>query len=173
MTAGMKILETDRLIFRRMQPGDLDYLYALYCDPDVRKYIPDAPRTYEDAREELEWFMNGHPRHPELGLWATIYKETGIFIGRCGLLPWTINGRAEVEVAYLLAKEYWGRGLGTEAARAIAEYGFEQLQLSRLICLIDRDNQASIQVARNIGMTCEREGRDEKGPYWIYSKRAS
>jgi RimJ/RimL family protein N-acetyltransferase len=172
MAAQMKILETGRLIFRHMQPGDLDYLYALYCDPDVRKYIPDAPLTYEETREELEWFMNGHPRHPELGLWATIYKETGAFIGRCGLLPWTIDGQAEVEVAYLLAKEYWGHGLGTEAARAIADYGFEQLQLSRLICLIDRDNQASIQAARNIGMTFEKEGRDEKGPYQIYSKRA-
>jgi RimJ/RimL family protein N-acetyltransferase len=165
----MKILETNRLFFRHLLPGDLDSLYALYCDPDVKKYIPDAPLTYEETREELEWFMNGHPRHPELGLWATVYKETGAFIGRCGLLPWTINRHAEVEVAYLLAKEYWGQGLGTEAARAIADYGFTQLQLPRLICLIDQDNQASIQVARNIGMTFEREGQDEKGPYLIYS----
>ena len=73
----MKILETDRLIFRHLLPGDLDSLYALYCDPDVCKYIPDAPRTYEETREELEWFMNGHPKHPELGLWATIHKGTG------------------------------------------------------------------------------------------------
>lgn len=165
----MKILETDRLLLRRLQPGDLDDLYALYCDLEVRRYIPDAPLTYEEAREEVEWFLNGHPRHPELGLWATIYKETGMFIGRCGLLPWTIDGQAEVEVAYLLAKEYWGRGLGTEAARAIADYGFEKLHLSRLICLIDQDNQASMKVARNIGMTFEREGQDEKGPYLIYS----
>lgn len=165
----MKILETDRLILRHLQPGDLDHLYALYCDPDVRRYIPDAPLTYEEAREELEWFLNGHPRHPELGLWGTIYKETGTFIGRCGLLPWTINGQAEVEVAYLLAKEHWGRGLGTEVARAIAGYAFEKLQLSRLICLIEPDNQASIKVARNIGMSFESEGKDEKGPYQLYS----
>jgi RimJ/RimL family protein N-acetyltransferase len=169
----MKILETERLILRHLQPGDLDSLYALYCDPDVRRYIPDAPLTYEEAREELEWFLNGHPRHPELGLWATINKGTGTFIGRCGLLPWTINGQAEVEVAYLLAKEFWGQGLGTEAARAIADYGFEKLQLSRLICLIEPDNLASIKVARNIGMTFEREGQDEKGPYQIYSVRKS
>jgi ribosomal-protein-alanine N-acetyltransferase len=165
----MKILETDRLILRRLLPGDLDSLYALYCDPEVSKYIPDAPRTYEETREELEWFMNGHPKHPELGLWATIHKGTGKFIGRCGLLPWTIDGQNEVEVAYLLAKEVWGQGLGTEAAWAIAYYGFGQLQLSRLICLIDQDNQASIKVATNIGMTFEKEGRDEKGPYLVYS----
>ena len=70
----MKILETDRLILKRQVPTDLDDLFALYCDPDVSKYIPDAPRSYEEAREELEWFMNGHPKHPELGLWATIHQ---------------------------------------------------------------------------------------------------
>jgi ribosomal-protein-alanine N-acetyltransferase len=84
-------------------------------------------------------------------------------------LPWTIDQREEVEVAYLLAKKYWGQGLGTEAARAIANYGFEQLNLSRLICLIDHDNEASIKVAMNIGMTFEKDGRDEKGPYLLYS----
>jgi ribosomal-protein-alanine N-acetyltransferase len=165
----MIILETNRLILRHLEPTDLDDLFALYCDPDVSRYIPDAPRTYAEAREELEWFMNGHPKHPELGLWATVHKETGKFIGRCGLLPWTIDGQDEVEVAYLLAKAYWGQGLGAEAARAIADYAFEQLGLSRLICLIDQDNLASIKVARKIGMTFEKEGQDDKGPFLVYS----
>jgi len=72
-------------------------------------------------------------------------------------------------VAYLLAKAYWGQGLGTEAAQAILHYGFEQLRLSRLICLIDRENQASIKVATHIGMTFEKEGKDERGPFLVYS----
>ena len=165
----MKILETRRLILRHLVPEDLDGLFALYSDPAVRRYFPEGTLTYEETREELEWFLHGHPQHPELGLWATILKETGQFIGRCGLLPWTIDGRAEVEVAYMLAKEYWGQGLGTEVARAILYYGFEQLRLSRLICLIDRDNLASIRVATKIGMTFEKEGQDEKGPYLLYS----
>ena len=92
----MKILETSRLLFRRLQSDDLDSLFALYCDPDVTKYIPDAPRTYDETRKELEWFQNGHPEYPQLGLWATIYKATNQFIGRCGLLPWTIDQRQEV-----------------------------------------------------------------------------
>jgi RimJ/RimL family protein N-acetyltransferase len=166
----MKILETRRLIFRHLVPEDIDSLFALYCDPDVRKYIPDAPLTYDEARQELEWFQYGHPKHPQLGLWATLHKETGNFIGHCGLLPWTIDGQSEVEVAYLLAKTTWGQGLGTEAAQAILQYGFEHLQLPRLICLIDRENQASIKVARNIGMTFEKEGQDEKGPFLVYSR---
>jgi len=148
---------------------DLDALFALYRDKQTRQYFPEGTLTYEETREELEWFLNGYPTHPELELWATIYKVTGQFIGRCGLLPWTIDQSLEVEVAYLLDKKYWGRGLATEAARAILHHAFEQLQLSRLICLIDRENQASIRVATKIGMNFEKEGRDEKGPFLLYA----
>jgi len=151
-------------------PSDLDDLFALYSDPEVRRYFPEGTLTYEETKKELEWFLNGHPEHPELGLWATIHKETTHFIGRCGLLPWTIDERPEVEVAYMLGREYWGQGLGTEAAQAILEYGFEHLHLSRLICLIDRENLASIKVAKKIGMTFEKEGRDEQGPFLLYSR---
>ena len=165
----MKILETERLILRHLLPTDLDNLFALYRDPEIRRYFPEGVLTYEETKEELEWFLNGHPAHPELGLWATIHKETDRFIGRCGLLPWTIDERQEVEVAYLLDRDYWGQGLGTEAAQAIVHYGFEQLQLSRLICLIDGENQASIKVAMKIGMAFEKEGKDEKGPFLLYS----
>jgi ribosomal-protein-alanine N-acetyltransferase len=166
---GKMILETDRLVLRHQVIEDLDALWALYCDSEITKYIPDAPRSYEEAREELEWHMNGHPRYPELGLWATIYKETGRFIGRCGLLPWTIDGQEEVEVAYTIARGYWGQGLATEAAQAILQYGFEKLHLSRLICLIDAENVASLRVAQKIGMSFEKEGQDKLGPFLVYS----
>jgi ribosomal-protein-alanine N-acetyltransferase len=165
----MKILETNRLILRQFELGDLDSLYVIYRDPVVRRYFPEGTLTLEETREELEWFLNGHPEHPELGLWATILKQNGSFIGRCGLLPWTIDGRYEVEVAYLLAREQWGRGLATEAAHAILDYGFQRLALPRLICLIDRENRASIRVAEKIGMSFEKEGCDDKGPFLLYS----
>ena len=163
------ILETERLALRHLLPGDLDDLYALYRDPEIRRFFPEGTLTYEETREELEWFLDGHPSHPELGLWATIHKEDNAFIGRCGLLPWTIEQRPEVEVAYLLNRQYWGQGLGTEAAQAVARYGFERLGLSRLICVIDPDNQASMNVARNIGMTPEGAMHDEKGSFLLYS----
>ena len=115
----MIILETKRLLLRHLEPADLHSLFALYSDPEISRFIPDAPRTLAEAKEELDWFLHGHPKHPELGLWATIHKETNQFIGRCGLLPWTIDGQDEVEVAYLIAKSHWGQGLATEAARAI------------------------------------------------------
>jgi RimJ/RimL family protein N-acetyltransferase len=163
------ILETKRMLLRRQIIEDLDDLWALYCNPEITKYIPDAPRSREEAQEELEWHMNGHPRFPELGLWATIHKETEKFIGRCGLLPWTIDGQQEVEIAYTIAQEYWGQGLATEAAQAILSYGFERLKLPRLISLIDSENIASQKVAEKIGMTFEREGHDDLGPFLIYS----
>ena len=72
-------------------------------------------------------------RHPELGLWATVLKENNRFIGRCGLLPWTIDETHEVEVAYLIDKAFWGQGLGTEAAQAVLDYGFSKLHLSCMI----------------------------------------
>lgn len=163
------ILETPRLLLRHLVMADLDELYALYRDPEITKYIPDAPRSREEAQEELEWHMHGHPKYPELGLWATIHKETGKFIGRCGLLPWEIDGQHEVEIAYTIARVYWGQGLGSEAARAILQYGFEKLNLARLICLVNEDNIASQKVAEKIGMRFEKESRDELGPFWVYS----
>lgn len=166
------ILETERMLFRRLVMDDLDALFALYSDKETRQYFPDGTDgtlTYEETKEEIEWFLNGHPNHPELGLWATIHKETDQFIGRCGLLPWTLEGREEVEVAYLLDKRYWRQGLGTEAAQAVLQYGFEKLHLSRLICMVDPENQASAKVATNIGMTLEKEMVDETGPFLLFS----
>jgi ribosomal-protein-alanine N-acetyltransferase len=167
------ILETPRLILRHQVLSDLDDLWALYCDPEITKYIPDAPRSREEAQKELEWHMYGHPRHPELGLWATIHKGMGKFIGRCGLLPGEINGQSEVEVAYTIAGAYQGQGLGSEAALAILNYGFESLKLSRLICLIDPQNVASQKVAEKMGMKFEKEAQDEFGSFRVYAATKS
>jgi ribosomal-protein-alanine N-acetyltransferase len=166
------ILETARLRFRRLVIGDLDTLFALYSDKETRQYFPDGTDgtlTYDETKEEVEWFLDGHPEHPELGLWATIHKETGQFIGRCGLLPWTIDGRDEVEIAYLIDKRFWRQGLGTEAAQAIRDYAFGQLHLTRLICMVDPENEASKKVALNCGMTLEKELVDESGPFLVFS----
>jgi ribosomal-protein-alanine N-acetyltransferase len=166
------ILETERLLFRRLTLDDLDALFVLYRDKETRQYFPDGADgtlTLAEPREEIEWFLNGHPDHPELGLWAAISKPNQQFIGRCGLLPWTIDGRAEVGGAYLLDKQYWRQGSGTEAAKALLRYGFERLRLSRLICLIHPDNQASREVARNIGMTLEKEMVDDAGSFLLFS----
>jgi ribosomal-protein-alanine N-acetyltransferase len=166
----VQILDTPRLRLRRLVREDLDALAALYADPETRRYFPDGTRTREETREELEWFLHGHPRHPELGLWATIEKAGGAFLGRCGLLPWTIDGRLEVELAFLIDKARWGEGFATEAAGAIVAHAARVLRLARLICLIDPDNAASIRVAQKVGMRFERVHTDEFGPCHLYSR---
>lgn len=81
------IIETPRLILCHQVLSDLDDLCALCFSPNITRFTPDAPRSHEETRG-LEWHMHGHPKHPELGLWAAIHNEAGKFIGRCGLLPW-------------------------------------------------------------------------------------
>ena len=152
----MAIFETERLLFRHLEPGDLDALYALYCDPEIRQYFPDGVRSLNETREELEFFMHGHPRHPELGLWASILKETGAFVGRCGLLPWEIDGVLEIEIAYMIDKAHWRKGLGGEAAKGLVDYAFNTLGIKRVIALMDKDHEASLRTARSAGLTYEK-----------------
>jgi ribosomal-protein-alanine N-acetyltransferase len=164
------VLSTERLTLRHLQRDDLAPLFALYRDPDIRKYFPEKTLSLEQTREELEWFLHGHPKQPQLGLWATIETTTGSFLGRCGLLPWTIDGRQEVELAFLIDKRRWGEGFATEAAQGILEYARDRLGLTRLICLIMPGNVASLSVARKMGMALDRVHEDELGPCEIWAR---
>jgi ribosomal-protein-alanine N-acetyltransferase len=165
----MIILHTQRLLLRHLEPGDLESLYALYRDPEIRKYYPDGTRTHQETKDELEWFLNGHPHHPKLGLWATVDRNTGEFIGRCGLLPWHILGHDEVELAFMIKKERWREGLATEAACGIIRHAQEALGLRRLVCLVTPGNAASARVAEKVGMAFERDFTDEQGPSQLYT----
>ena len=165
----MLILETKRLSLRHLRPEDEDALFALYRDLEIRRYFPDGTRSLDETREEIQWFLHGHPRHPELGLWATVERASGALLGRCGLLPWKIDGTDEVELAYLINKSHWGQGLATEAAHAIVQYAKTDLKLDRLICLITPGNAASARVAEKVGMRFEREYTDELGLCQLYA----
>ncbi len=167
----MVILTTERLVLRHLEPDDLEPLYALYRDPEMREFYPDGVRTLAETKEELDWFLNGHPHHPKLGLWATIERSSGAFLGRCGLLPWQIDGTSEVELAFMIDKRRWREGLATEAARGIIAYARDELKLQRLICLVMPGNVASAGVAMKVGMRFEREYSDEFGLCHIYSLR--
>jgi ribosomal-protein-alanine N-acetyltransferase len=172
--SGAVVLETERLLLRLLTTEDLDALAALYADPEIRRYFPDGTRTLEQTRQELNWIIDVYYARYGYGLWATILKETGAFVGRCGLLPWEIEGRTEVEVAYLLERSVWGRGLATEAARAIVDHAFATLPVERLICMLDPGNRASRNVAEKIGMTPLWEDYvDEYGPAHVYAIQRS
>ena len=91
-------------------------------------------------------------------------------IGRCGLNPKRFfDGQLEVEVGYHLARPFWGRGLATEAARAVRDYGFDRLGFDRLISIITIGNIASERVAVKIGMRRERDTIMRETPVHIYA----
>ena len=92
------------------------------------------------------------------GCGPRICGETGELVGRCGLLSHRSQAEAQVEVAYLLSPRFWGRGLASEAARAVRDFGF-RAGCSRLVSLIHVENGASKRVARAMGMTLERRTR--------------
>src|SRR5438045_477028 len=166
------ILETDRLILRQLEWDDLDALAAIMGDGEVMRFIGNGePRTreqtrrvmgfwIEDARrawdattlEKLPQLARAIERDAHFSLWATVYKPQGRLIGRCGLLAWDLDGAKETEVGYLLARDYWGHGLATEAAQGIRDYGFERLGMTRLISLIRPENVRSQRVAIKNGM---------------------
>jgi len=90
-------------------------------------------------------------------VWATVERTTGALVGRCGSAVWDVEGHHEVEVLYLLGRAHWARGLATEAATAIRDYGFNVLSRPRLISLIHHENGASRRMAEKAGFRYERE----------------
>jgi ribosomal-protein-alanine N-acetyltransferase len=152
----MKVIETSRLILRHFILEDLETLAAIYADPIVMKFYPST-RTYEESKQQVEKIIDSY-QQCDFGLWATVYKSDNQFIGRCGLIRQIVDQCSEIEIGYLLAKEYWGKGLATEAAVAIRNYGFE-LGYDRLISLIDRGNIASQKVALKTGLIYEKDAQ--------------
>jgi ribosomal-protein-alanine N-acetyltransferase len=151
------VLETPRLILRKFCADDIEPLCLLYADAEVRRYFPDGVLDPTQTKEELDLYLEGgFAEDAGLGLWATIHRMSGRFIGRCGLIPWSIDGRCEVEIAYLLGREFWRQGLGVEAAAALVRHGFNELRLARLIALIHPMNTASIRTAERVGLRFER-----------------
>ena len=69
---SMKILETQNLILRHLVADDLDSLFTLYSDPEVRRYFPEGTLNYGDTKDELEWFLNGHPKEKRAMKWDRI-----------------------------------------------------------------------------------------------------
>lgn len=153
----MPQIETSRLRLRMFTPDDLDDLERLFSDPEVMLYLGvEAGKTLsrEETEEALSSFIQGwHQRG--FGRWAVILKETKRFIGLCGLK--LLEGQPEL--IYVLEKQYWGKGLATEAARAALRYGFEEVKLERIIAVTRPENVASQRVMQRLGMKWEGEGR--------------
>ncbi len=138
-------------------PEDAADLYRIYSDPETMKFMGKAPASVEEERGNILSHIANHYDLRGVGLWATILKGRDELVGRCGLMRKLIGGAEEVEIAYLLGREYWGRGLATEAAEAILRLGFGGYGFRRIVAVIDSANVASIRVAEKVGMSYERE----------------
>ena len=157
----MVVLESERLLFREHEPGDLDAYCAMEADSEVRRYVGGGPRRRRDAEQKFR----EHLRHAsdELALRATIFKPTNLYIGYCGLYPHFGAGGAvsgEAVLAVYLAREYWGRGLATEAGRVFIRFGFAQLRLRRIVATVQVGNAASCRLMEKLGFALK---RTEKG----------
>jgi [ribosomal protein S5]-alanine N-acetyltransferase len=156
------ILETARLVLREMTLGDLDFVAAMLADPEVMRYYP---RCYsrEESQEWIERQLRRYERHRH-GLWLAIEKSTGQPVGQVGLLIQQVDGVEEKEVAYLIHRPLWRRGLATEAALACRDHAFTAFSRDVVIALIRPENVPSQGVARKLGMT-PRSGTMQHGGF--------
>lgn len=161
------ICQTRRLLIREFTINDLEPLTVMHLDPEVCRFI--GLRTPEQTREGLcEWIE----AYRSLGFakWAVVLRETGEFIGRCGMTHEEYEGTSEPELGWTFMRMHWGFGYATEAAAAVMKHWFEVLKFRRIISLIDSQNVASQRVAARIGMTFEREVQWKARPANLYVK---
>ncbi len=150
-------LETERLILRDHEPGDLEPFCEIESDPEYRWPQQVHPRSELERRFRETWLP---PKR--MGLLATVFKPDGRYIGRCGLYPFTTDeGRlvpGEAWIAFYLARAYWGRGLATEVGRALVAHGFGELGLGRIHAGVNAENRASLRVVEKLGFRLARSG---------------
>ena len=97
--------------------------------------------------------LSGHDSHG-VGMCAMLWKPTGEMIGSAGLQP--LDGTDEIEIGYSMMKDFWGRGIGTEAARAWLGYGFGDMGLERIVAVAHTENWASRHIMEKLGMQYEK-----------------
>lgn len=146
------IVETRRLCLRHVHMLDQEPMYRVFGDAEVMRF-GDGVQTKAWVTGWITRCLTQYYQQWGFGPYAVVDRQHRQVIGYCGLFYFPdINGRAEVEVGYRLARAAWGQGYATEAATAVRDYAFQTLCLSRIIAMIDPYNNASIRVAKKIGM---------------------
>jgi RimJ/RimL family protein N-acetyltransferase len=146
-------VETERLILRRFTMDDADALVALEADPDVMRYVPDAPASRQEILDEtLPAFLGYYDRFAHYGFWAAVEKESGQFVGWFHFRPDQGAGPLEPEIGYRLVRAAWGRGYATEGARALIDKGFTEAGIERVTATAMADNVGSVRVLEKIGL---------------------
>jgi RimJ/RimL family protein N-acetyltransferase len=148
------ILQTPRLSLREMTPDDLDFLATLLGDERVMRYYPKCC-TRDEAKLWLDRILERYALHGH-AFWLVSLRSTGEPIGQVGLLVQHVDGVDESEIGYLIHAPYWRQGYALEAASAVRDFAFGELDKRRVISLIRPVNIPSQRVALRIGMKPEK-----------------
>lgn len=152
--SSVKTLETKRLLLRKFMPDDFAAVHSYAGIPENTFYMSWGPNTEEQTRAYIDKAITKAEETPCVDYqYAAVLKETGELIGGCGL---TLTGD-EAEVGWILHRDYWKQGFGTEMGRRMLELGFDTLHLHRILAHCDTDNYASYHVMEKIGMRQEGE----------------
>ena len=144
------ILETKRLVLREFTTDDAKMFYDLNKDTAVVQFVCEKPLESEAQALEIltdKILINQYEKFG-YGRWAVHIKKNGLFIGWCGLK----NDNGGIDLGYRYKKRFWGKGFGTEAAKAVLDYGFEQLNIDKIVAKAMEQNAGSIEIMKKIGM---------------------
>ena len=151
-------LTTERLLLRPLVQSDFEAVHTYASDPEVCHYMNFGPNTEEETRVFLRASAQGWAEEPPDNYeFAVTLRGNGDLIGTCGL---HLGPFRRAEIGYIYRREAWGQGYGTEAARAVVDFGFRQLGLHRVQARHDAPNVASGRIMQRLGMTCEGRFRE-------------
>ena len=149
-------IETERLFLRELMPSDKNGMFELDADTEVHRYLGNHPVQNIKEAEEAIAFIRQQYTDNGIGRWAIIEKATGDFVGWGGfkLVTSVINNHSNYhDIGYRFIKRYWGKGYATESARAVVDYGFQQLKLQEIYAFADAGNKESRHVLEKIGLS--------------------
>ena len=152
---SLKTFQTERLILRPMTEKDADFILELLNDPSFIRYIGD--RKVRDLDGAKAYITNGPVAsyaQNGFGLYLVELKGSGESMGMCGLIR--RNTLKDVDIGYAFLPKFWSRGYAFEAAGEMKRYAQEELQLKRLVAVVDPENPASIRLLEKLGMKFER-----------------
>jgi RimJ/RimL family protein N-acetyltransferase len=141
------LIRTARLILRPASKSDRDDLSALERDPEVMRFINGGRPTPDDGVDADAGFLT--PRGGEPGIWTAMEREPANFAVWFSLRP---RGEDVAELGYRLRRAAWGRGFGSEGARALVEWGFQEAGLNAIVATTMAVNHASRRVMEKAGL---------------------
>lgn len=148
--------ETERLRLRRLEGTDDERLHAIYGDPEAMRYVGRVGRPtagLDGTRRSLA-ALRRHEAFHGFSLWAVDERDGDPLVAIAGL-AWVEGRGPEVEAAYLVRRDRWGRGYATEALREVLRIGHDELGLERIVALAYPENVASRRVMEKAGMRAE------------------